>query len=59
VVSRENSVVVSFVTAGLVVTYAGAVLTDLSDTLLIGVLLFVGVVAPQLVNSYLDERDAE
>lgn len=58
-VSRENKVTLSFATTGLVLAYGGRVVTDLSDTVLIGALLFVGVVAPQLLNGYLDDRDSD
>jgi hypothetical protein len=56
-VSRENAVILLFVAGGLGLAYAGLTLTSLSDTVLIGVLILVGVVAPQLLNGYLDSRD--
>jgi hypothetical protein len=56
-VSRENAVILLFVAVGLGLAYAGLTLTSLSDTVLIGVLILVGVVAPQLLNGYLDSRD--
>jgi hypothetical protein len=59
VLSRENAVVLLFATVGLVLAYGGRVVTNLSDTVLIGVLLFVGVVTPQLLNSYLERRDTD
>lgn len=58
-VSRENRVILLFAAVGLVLAYGGRVVTNLSDTVLIGVLIFVGVVAPQLLNNYLDNRDSE
>lgn len=58
-VSRENRVILLFAAVGLVLAYGGRVVTNLSDTVLIGVLIFVGVVAPQLLNNYLDTRDSE
>jgi hypothetical protein len=58
-VSRENRVVLLFGAVGLVLAYGGRVVTDLSDTVLIGVVIFVGVVAPQLLNNYLDNRDSD
>jgi hypothetical protein len=58
-VSRENRVILLFATVGLVLGYGGRVVTNLSDTVLIGVLIFVGVVAPQLLNNYLDNRDSD
>jgi hypothetical protein len=57
-VSRENAVILLCMAAGLALSYGGRVLTDLSDTLLIGALLTVGVVVPQLVNGYLDAQEA-
>jgi hypothetical protein len=59
VVSRENKIIVVSATAGLVLAYGGRVVTDLNDTALIGILIFVGVVAPQLLNSYLDKGDSD
>jgi hypothetical protein len=58
-VSRENAVILLFMTAGLALAYGGRVATGLSDTLLIGVLLFVGVAAPQAVIGYLDAADSD
>jgi hypothetical protein len=57
-VSRENKVVLLFVTVGLVLAYGGRVVTNLNDTVLIGILILVGVVAPQLLNNYLDNRES-
>jgi hypothetical protein len=59
VVSRENTVVLLFATAGLVLAYGGRVVTDLNDTVLIGLLICVGVVVPQLLNGYLDGRNSD
>jgi low temperature requirement protein LtrA len=56
-VSRENKVVFLFATIGSLLWYGGRVVTSLSDTVLIGILLFVGVIAPQLLNTYLDNRE--
>ncbi|WP_297886836.1 hypothetical protein [uncultured Halorubrum sp.] len=58
-VSRENAVILSFMAVGLALGYGGRVATELSDTALIGVVLFVGVVAPQLVVGYLDSDASE
>jgi len=55
-VSRENRVVIGFGTVALLVGYGGLWLTDFPSELLIGVILFVGVVTPQLVNEYLDGK---
>lgn len=59
VVTRENAVILLFMAAGLVLAYGGRVATGLSDTLLIGVLLLVGVVALQAVIGYLDAADSD
>jgi hypothetical protein len=58
-VSRENKVILLFATVGLALAYGGRIVTDLNDTALIGIVVVVGVVAPQLLNSYLDSRDSE
>jgi dTDP-4-amino-4,6-dideoxygalactose transaminase len=55
-VSRENAVVVSSGVVALLLGYGGLWLTDLGTEVLIGTILFVGVVAPQLVNGYLDRK---
>ncbi len=55
-VSRENKVILLFGTTGLILAYGGRTVTNLNDTVLIGMLIFVGVVAPQLLNNYLDNR---
>jgi hypothetical protein len=57
-VSRENKIILLFGTAGLGLTYGGYALTDLGDQVLVAVLLFVGVLAPQLLNEYLDRRES-
>mgnify|MGYP006914283069 FL=1 len=53
-VSRENAIVLVSGSAALLLGYGGLWLTDLATEVLIGTILFVGVVAPQLVNEYLD-----
>jgi hypothetical protein len=58
-VSRENTVVVLFATVGLALAYGGRVVTNLDDTVLVGILIFVGVVAPQLLNNYLENRNPD
>ncbi|WP_049908737.1 hypothetical protein [Halorubrum distributum] len=57
-VSRENAVILLFMAAGLALAYGGRVATALSDTVLIGVLILVGVVAPQAVIGYLDAESS-
>jgi hypothetical protein len=59
VFSRENAVVVLCATTALVLAYGGRVVTSLSDTVLIGVVILVGVVIPQAVNSYLDDGNGD
>jgi len=58
-VSRENAVVLPFMAVGLALAYGGRVATDLSDTALIGVLLFVGVAAPRPVVGDLESEDSD
>ena len=58
-ISRENKVVLLFATVGLILAYGGRVVTSLNDTVPIGILIFVGVVVPQLLNNYLDDRDLD
>ena len=56
-ISRENKVVLLFATVGLILAYGGRVVTSLNDTVPIGILIFVGVIVPQLLNNYLDNKD--
>ena len=56
-VSRENAVILPFVVGSVALAHAAGALTSLSDGVLVGVLIFVGVVAPQLINGYLDGTD--
>ncbi|SDQ30143.1 hypothetical protein [Natronobacterium texcoconense] len=57
-VSRENKVVGGFVVVALVLTYGGFWLTDLPSEILLGTLIFAGVIAPMVVNNYLDTRES-
>ena len=58
-VSRENKVVLLFATVGLALAYVGGVVTSLNDTVPIGILIFVGVIVPQLLNNYLSNRSSD
>lgn len=58
-VSRENSVSFLFATAGLVLAYGGRAVTNLSDTVLIGLLIVTGVVTPRLLNNYLENKGSD
>ena len=55
-VSRENAIVTTAGTVALLLGYGGLWLTDLSTEMLIGIILFVGVVTPQVINGYLDRN---
>ncbi|WP_435160935.1 hypothetical protein [Halorubrum sp. SY-15] len=57
-VSRENVIVACCVSAGLLLGYAGRVATDLRDPMLIGVVIFVGVVLPQVLTEWRDGTDS-
>ena len=52
--SRENSVVIGFVLLALVLGFGGSLLVEPPPEGLVGVLIFVGVIAPMLVNGFLD-----
>ena len=56
-VSRENSVVLVTGSAALVLLYVFAAVVDAPAWVGTGAVLVVGVVLPQLVNSYLDRRE--
>ncbi|MBB6647110.1 hypothetical protein [Halobellus ruber] len=58
-VSRENAVVLASGTLALLLGYGGLWLTDLGTEVLIGTILFVGVVTPQLVNGYIDRKQED
>jgi len=58
-VSRENKVVLLFAAVGVVLAYLGRVVTSLDDTVPVGILILVGVIVPQLLNNYLDNRDPD
>lgn len=53
--SRENKIILAFGTVALIATYAGYALTEVDDAILVGILLFVGVVVPVVLNNYLDD----
>jgi hypothetical protein len=57
-VSRANAIVAGCVSAGLLLGYASRVATDLRDPALAGVVIFVGVVLPQVLTEWLDETDS-
>lgn len=54
-VSRENRIVLAFVTAAIALFFGLAAFTDVDSTVLLGVVLLVGVIAPLLINEYLDQ----
>jgi hypothetical protein len=54
--SREHAVILGFGFVALLLGYGGLWLTDLSTETLIGIILFGGVVAPNLLNAYLDRE---
>ena len=56
--SRENKVLIFFVVAALILAYGGFWLTDVSSSVFIAIIIFVGIVAPLVVNNYLDNRES-
>ncbi|QLD86784.1 hypothetical protein HWV23_13950 [Natronomonas halophila] len=58
-VSRENRVIVGFVLAAMVLGFGVTELTALPSEASLGILLVVGVVAPILVNNYLDAAGSD
>ncbi|WP_162224444.1 hypothetical protein [Halorussus amylolyticus] len=56
-VSRENKVVVGCGAVSFALSGGGLLFTDLSSEVLIGILLLGGVVAPVIVNDFLDDRE--
>jgi len=57
-VSRKNRVLTEFIAGALVLAYGGFLFTDVSWTVLIGILIFVGVAAPLILNNYFDNRES-
>ena len=57
-VSRENRVVLATGSAALVLLYVFAAVVHAPTWVGTGIVLAVGVVLPQLVNDYLDRREA-
>jgi len=58
-VSRENRTVLLFATVGLVLAYGGRIVTNLNGIVPIAILIFVGVIVPQLLNDHLDRRNSD
>lgn len=58
-VSRENKIIGVFVAMGLVLHAATFYLTELSDEVRIGLLMLVGIIAPMMINNYLDNQVAD
>jgi len=57
--SRENSVILVFVVVAVATAVAIEIrFTELGDWIPLAVLLGLGVIAPTLVNSYFDGREA-
>lgn len=57
--TRENRVTAAFVAVALLLFLVGSEVLTVGYTLLYAVLILVGVVAPIVVNGYLDRTDAE
>ena len=56
--SRENSVILSFIAVAVTAAVGIDTAASLPNWLLLAILLGLGVIAPLLVNTYLDARDA-
>ena len=55
-VSRENKIIGVFVAMGLVLHTATFYFTELPDEVRIGLLMLVGIIAPMMINNYLDNQ---
>jgi len=55
-VSRENKIIVIFVAIAAVLHTATFYLTELSFEVRMGLLMLVGVIAPMMINNYLDNQ---
>lgn len=58
-VSRENEVTIGLAATGLLLAFGGRAVTEIDYIALIGILIFVGVLTPQLLNRYLDNRGSD
>ncbi|WP_135534646.1 hypothetical protein [Halostella pelagica] len=58
-VSRENKIIGIFVALALVLHAATFYLTELPDEVTIGLIMFVGIISPMMINNYLDNQAEE
>ena len=56
--SRENTIILAFVAVAATAAVGIDTVADVPEWLPVGFLIGLGVVAPLLVNSYLDGREA-
>ncbi len=56
--SRENKVLLFFIVVALTLAYGGFWLTEVSSSVFIAIVIVVGIVAPLVVNNYLDNRES-
>jgi hypothetical protein len=59
VLSRENAVTVAFIGLALAAFFLGSEVLNVDYGLLYALLILVGVVAPLVLNGYLDRGDTE
>ena len=57
-ISRENKVIGGFVAVAMTLTFGGFLFTELPEEMLMAVLFFVGIIAPMVVNNYLNRRES-
>jgi len=55
-VSRENKIIGVFVALALALHATTFYLTELPDEVRMGLLMFVGIISPMVINNYLDNQ---
>lgn len=58
-ISRENKITAGFVIVAMALYFSLLSFTDLAFELVVGLLILIGVIAPMMVNNYLDNQPEE
>ncbi len=58
-ISRENKIIAGFVIVAIALYFSLLSFTDLAFEVVLGLLILIGVIAPMMVNNYLDDQTEE
>ena len=58
-ISRENKIIAGFVIVAIALYFSLLSFTDLAFEVVLGFLILIGVIAPMMVNNYLDDQTEE